>query len=301
MISFVVPAYNEEAELSSTLAAIRAAASGVSQPFEIIVVDDASTDATPEIAEQAGARVVSIHRRQIAAARNAGARAAQGEYLFFVDADTRINRDHVTEAIAALEAGYSGGSARGVMDGFIPFWSRILLRVFCTVYFGLNLGAGAFLFTTRRNFEATGGFDEQYFAGEEVYFSLALRETWPFQGAAGTCCHIWPEVAHVSSQRNSWHTLYYDPRRAPHGAVARETASLVRWQTRKQMRHTNDTDAAARGFSAWVAKMRSSSRLAPSLWQRATKRRLSRSSSCMRKIPAARMCRSHFLPAGSSI
>jgi glycosyltransferase involved in cell wall biosynthesis len=130
MISFIVPAYNEEAELSSTLAAIGAAVSGVSQPFEIIVVDDASTDATPEIAEQAGAQVVSIHRRQIAAARNAGARAARGEYLFFVDADTRINRTHVTEAMAALGAGYAGGSARGVMDGFIPFWSRIFLRAF---------------------------------------------------------------------------------------------------------------------------------------------------------------------------
>ena len=62
MISFIVPAYNEELELSPTLAAIQAATSGLSQPFEIIVVDDASTDATPEIAEQAGARVVSIHR-----------------------------------------------------------------------------------------------------------------------------------------------------------------------------------------------------------------------------------------------
>jgi len=181
MISFIVPAYNEELELPSTLEAVRTAASGAAQPWEIIVVDDASTDATPEIAEQAGARVVSIHRRQIAAARNAGARATQGEYLFFVDADTRINRTHITEAIAALEAGYSGGSARGVMDGFIPFWSRIFLRVFCTVYFGLNLGAGAFLFTTRRNFQATGGFDEQYFAGEEVYFSLALRKLGRFK------------------------------------------------------------------------------------------------------------------------
>src|ERR1700747_3468859 len=113
MISFIIPAYNEELELSSTLAAIRTAACGAAQPFEIIVVDDASTDATPEIAEQAGARVVSIHRRQIAAARNAGALAAQGEYLFFVDADTRINPTHVTEAMALLEAGYTGGGARG--------------------------------------------------------------------------------------------------------------------------------------------------------------------------------------------
>jgi glycosyltransferase involved in cell wall biosynthesis len=181
MISFIVPAYNEELELSSTLAAIRAAALGTGRLCEIIVVDDASTDATPEIARQAGARVVSIHRRQIAAARNAGARAALGEYLFFVDADTRINATHVAEAMAALEAGYAGGSARGVMDGFIPLWSRIFLRAFCTVYFGLNLGAGAFLFTTRRNFEALDGFDEQYFAGEEVYFSLALRRLGRFK------------------------------------------------------------------------------------------------------------------------
>jgi glycosyltransferase involved in cell wall biosynthesis len=181
MISFIVPAYNEEQELPATLSAIRDAASSVYHPFEIIVVDDASTDATPEIAEQAGARVISIHRRQIAAARNAGGRAAQGEYLFFIDADTRINRIHVTQAVAALEAGYVGGSARVVLDGSIPIWGRLLLHAFGALYFGLNLGAGAFLFTTRRNFEAVGGFDEQYFAGEEVYFSLALRKLGGFK------------------------------------------------------------------------------------------------------------------------
>jgi glycosyltransferase involved in cell wall biosynthesis len=181
MISFIVPAYNEERELSFTLAAIRAAAAGAAQPFEIVVVNDASTDATPEIAEQGGARVVSIHRRQIAAARNAGARGAQGEYLFFVDADTRINHKHITKAIAVLEADYAGGSARVLMDGFVPLWGRVFLRAFSVFYFGLNLGAGAFLFTTRRNFEAIGGFDEQHFAGEEVYFSLALRKLGRFE------------------------------------------------------------------------------------------------------------------------
>jgi glycosyltransferase involved in cell wall biosynthesis len=181
MISFIVPAYNEELELSSTLAAIRAAASGAAQPFEIIVVDDASTDATPEIAKQSGARVLSIHRRQIAAARNAGARVAHGEHLFFVDADTQINRTHITEAITALETGYAGGSARVLMNGFVPLWGSVFLRAFSALYFGLNLGAGAFLFTTRRNFKAIGGFDEQHFAGEEVYFSLALRKLGRFK------------------------------------------------------------------------------------------------------------------------
>jgi glycosyltransferase involved in cell wall biosynthesis len=181
MISFIIPAYNEEMELSATIAAIHAAASSVAQPCEVIVVDDASTDATPDIAGQAGAKLVRINRRQIAAARNAGGRGAQGDYLFFVDADTRINRTHVNQAIAALEAGYAGGSARVAMDGFVPMWGRVLLRGFSGLYFGLNLGAGAFLFTTRRNFEAIGGFDEQYFVGEEVYFSLELRKLGRFK------------------------------------------------------------------------------------------------------------------------
>ena len=181
MISFIVPAYNEEHELSNTLAAIHAAASNAGQPYEIIVVDDASTDATPQIASHAGAKVVQISRRQIAASRNAGGRAAQGEYLFFIDADTRINRAHVSGAIAALEGGYAGGSARVVMDGFVPIWGRFLLCGFASVYFGLNLGAGAFLFTTRRNFDNVGGFDEQYFAGEEVYFSLELKKLGGFK------------------------------------------------------------------------------------------------------------------------
>src|ERR1043165_8939807 len=116
MLSFIVPAHNEEFELSSTLAAIHAAASEAAELYEIVVVDDASTDATPEIAARAGAKVIRIIRRQIAAARNAGARASQGEYLLFVDADTRITALHVTEAVAALKAGYAGGSARVAMD-----------------------------------------------------------------------------------------------------------------------------------------------------------------------------------------
>lgn len=181
MISFIVPAYNEELELPSTIAAIRAAAESAHQEYEIIVVDDASTDATTKVAAEADAQVVSINRRQIAAARNAGASAAHGQILFFVDADTRINSTHLVDAIAALEAGCVGGGARVMTDGVIPLWGRIFVRAFCTIYFALNLGAGAFLFTTRRNFDAIGGFDEQYFIGEEIYFSLALRKVGRFK------------------------------------------------------------------------------------------------------------------------
>jgi glycosyltransferase involved in cell wall biosynthesis len=179
VLSFVVPAYNEEWELPATIAAIRKAAQD--RQHEIIVVDDASTDATIEVAKAYGAKLVSINRRQIAAARNAGAREASGDILFFVDADTRINDKHVSGAIDALSAGCAGGGARVKVEEKIPLWARASLNFFCVLYFALNLGAGAFLFTTRKNYDEAGGFDESLFIGEEVYFSIALRKLGRFK------------------------------------------------------------------------------------------------------------------------
>jgi glycosyltransferase involved in cell wall biosynthesis len=181
VISFIVPAYNEELELPSTLHAIHSAATSAKQDYEIIVVDDASTDATADIARENGAQVVSIDRRQIAAARNAGAHAARGDILFFVDADTRINARHIVDGIDALKNGCVGGGARLLVDGDIPRWGRIFMKGVCAIYFAVNLGAGAFLFTTREHFERAGGFDEQYFIGEEIYFSFALRRLGRFK------------------------------------------------------------------------------------------------------------------------
>ena len=182
MLSFIVPAYNEEHELPRALASIRSAAEAAQQPFEIIVVDDASTDATAEIAKSAGARVLPVHFRQIAAVRNAGARAARGDILFFVDADTWISPAHVTDAVSALKAGCAGGGARVLAEGPVPMWGRLFVQVFSAFYFTLSrLGAGAFLFTTRQNFRAIGGFDDELFAGEEVYFTMALKKLGRFK------------------------------------------------------------------------------------------------------------------------
>jgi GT2 family glycosyltransferase len=182
MLSFIVPAYNEELELPSTLAAIHAAATARTEAYEIVVVNDASTDATAAVAAAGGARVVNIDRRQIAAARNAGASAARGEVLFFVDADTRIAPSHVTGAVRALATGCAGGGAHVAIDGEIPLWGRVFVRIFSAFYFtAANLGAGAFLFTTSENFRTVGGFDDRLFAGEEIYFTKALKKQGPFK------------------------------------------------------------------------------------------------------------------------
>ena len=181
MLSFIVPAHNEEHELPATLRALRTAANAAGEPYEIVLVDDASTDATAEIADRAGARVLPVQFRQIAAVRNAGARVASGDILFFVDADTQIAPGHVTAAVAALASGCVGGSARVALDREVPLWARIFLRTFSFFYFAANLGVGAFLFMQRESFEAAGGFDEQYFAGEEAYLSMALKKLGPIK------------------------------------------------------------------------------------------------------------------------
>ena len=83
LISFVIPAWNEESVLGPTLEAVRVATRHLAAPSEVIVADDGSTDRTAEIARQHGAQVVTVHHRQISATRNAGAQAAQGDLLIF--------------------------------------------------------------------------------------------------------------------------------------------------------------------------------------------------------------------------
>jgi glycosyltransferase involved in cell wall biosynthesis len=91
MVSFVIPAFNEELLLGRTLCAPNEAARASGHPFEVVVVDDGSTDRTATLAREHGARVIAVNHRQIAATRNAGAREATGEMLIFVDADTIVS------------------------------------------------------------------------------------------------------------------------------------------------------------------------------------------------------------------
>src|SRR6266702_6298366 len=109
MISFIVPAHNEEAWIGKCLASIRTTMEKLAEPYEVIVVDDASTDTTPRIAEQMGARTIRVEHRKISAVRNAGARAACGEVFIFADADTQVNQRAVSAALANLRAGAAGG------------------------------------------------------------------------------------------------------------------------------------------------------------------------------------------------
>src|SRR6266850_3568316 len=150
MISFIVPAHNEQACLGRTLQAIHESARVVGQPYEIIVVDDASTDATAEIARQHNARVASVNHRQIAATRNSGARAATGDRLFFVDADTTINPRAIASALRSMDRGAVGGGAPTWLgrNEKVPLYVWLLALEFLLLSKVAGFTGGAFMFCT---------------------------------------------------------------------------------------------------------------------------------------------------------
>lgn len=175
MISFIIPAHNEEELLGGTLAAIAEASAQLREPHEVIVVNDASTDRTADVAAGQGARVVGLHRRQIAAARNAGAKEAIGDLLIFVDADTQVTASALQAAVRLQRRGAVGGGACVRFDGPVPMYATALDYAFRLLLPLMGLAPGCFLFCTREAYEKAGGYDESLFASEEVFFAQRLK------------------------------------------------------------------------------------------------------------------------------
>ncbi len=143
VISFIVPAHNEEALIGRTLSALHESARALGEPYKIVVANDASTDRTEAIALEHGARVVGVNRRQIAATGNAGARAATGEMFIFVDADTVVTARVLRAALRALRAGAVGGGCSVRLDGRLPLYAIVLMRVLPPILHAFGLAAAA--------------------------------------------------------------------------------------------------------------------------------------------------------------
>jgi glycosyltransferase involved in cell wall biosynthesis len=174
-LSVVIPAFNEAQLISSTLASVVAVKNHYNGPVEIIVVDNNSTDATAEIARSCGATVVFEAFNQIARARNAGAAAAKGDYLIFLDADTRLQGDILDKVASHLSSGQIiGGGAWAVPD--TNWLGQLLFKYFINYALALkNVTTGAFLYCQRTAFERAGGFDETLYAAEEFAFAKRLQ------------------------------------------------------------------------------------------------------------------------------
>ncbi len=180
MISFIIPAYNEERLLGRTLEAIHKTAKEISATYELIVVDDNSSDNTGKIADDLDATVVKVNHRQISATRNAGAHAANGSLLVFVDADTVISTEILRSTMAAIDNKAIGGSAAIRFDGHVPVYGRVIQWLLYCMYRLGGIVGGCYLFCTQEAFEIVGGFDETVYGGEEVILRRSLKQIGGF-------------------------------------------------------------------------------------------------------------------------
>lgn len=213
--SIIIPALNEGAYLGPTIGAAQAAFAALPPEHavipEFLVVDNGSGDDTAKVARDHGARVVSEGVRGVARARNAGARAASGGMLVFLDADTLVPPGFaVTLAERATDPACLGGAFD---TDHRP--ARLALRIYLAVWrlLGLWLGMaqGAAQFCRCEAFKALGGYDERLFMGEDVDFYWRLKRLARQRGERTVLVR---EVRVVPSPRRFdqwplWKTLFW--------------------------------------------------------------------------------------------
>lgn len=168
LVSAVVPARNAADTLPQQLSALAAQTYGGS--WEVVVVDNGSTDNTVEVAlgfsdSIRGLSVVNASQRKGAGyARNIGARSAAGDLLVFCDADDIVEQDWLSGLVEAATQADAVGSLidRSALD--LPLALGYLRRA----------PAGSFA-VWREVFEALGGFDPKYLAAEDTELSWRIQ------------------------------------------------------------------------------------------------------------------------------
>jgi glycosyltransferase involved in cell wall biosynthesis len=174
--SVIIPAYDEQALLPATLDALQNAMEAIDMVGEVIVADNNSHDRTAEIARKHGAIVVFEPMNQISRARNAGAKAARGRYLIFLDADTILSTALLQKALNNLSSGACcGGGAKVLYEGELPGIVRGVTELWNRFSIGFGMAAGCYVYCLKDAFDAVGGFSQNVYASEEIWFSWKLR------------------------------------------------------------------------------------------------------------------------------
>ena len=189
-LSFVVPAYNEEAYLPACLDSILAQTGELGDAVEIIVVNNASTDGTREVAlGYPGVRVVDETRKGLTFARQAGFAASSGELIANVDSDSRLTPGWVEKVLK----GFASDPKMVALSGPFVYYDltpqqRVSVRIFYAAAFlvyAVNrwvLRAGSMVqggnFVLRRDaLEKIGGFDTSIsFYGEDTDIARRMHQ-----------------------------------------------------------------------------------------------------------------------------
>jgi glycosyltransferase involved in cell wall biosynthesis len=179
-LSVIIPAFNEAGYILETLDRLGAAEQHfkaiADAAVQILVVDNASTDRTAELAQSAGATVIPEAEHNIARVRNVGAAIARHNVLVFLDADTLVPPELLLRIARAMTDPTCAGGAIDAMHQS----NRLLLRAYLRFWriFGLLCGMvqGACQFCRSSVFQELGGYDETQYMGEDVDFYWRLKQ-----------------------------------------------------------------------------------------------------------------------------
>jgi len=172
--SVLIPAHNEEALLGKCLQSVKSASDKISESVEIIVALNRCTDQTAEIAARHHTVIVNEDSKNLARIRNAAARAATGDILVTIDADSRMSGNMFVEIAENLATGnYIGG---GVMIR-PERWSLGICMSLLTVlpFLLIQRVSGGLFWCHRRDFKAVGGFNEALVSAEDLDFAKRLK------------------------------------------------------------------------------------------------------------------------------
>ena len=178
-LSVIVPAFNEEQLILDCLNSIQESVSANSKPgftYEIIVVDNNSTDKTAQLATQAGAIVVFEPINQIGRARNAGAAVATGDWLLFVDADSLLNVNMVADILQMIESRKYVGCGSVMRMPNLPWWGNAAMQLWTVLSITFRWASGALVVCRTDAFRDVGGFNQELFAADEIDLSQLLKK-----------------------------------------------------------------------------------------------------------------------------
>ena len=180
-VSVVIPNYNGRATIGACLQALF---SSPYPPFEVIVVDDRSTDTSVKIIGQFPGRLVRLEQHGGASkARNTGAANSSGQVLFFIDADCVVQEEtllHVADAYEKHRDSVIGGSYTPVAfdDTFFSTFQSVFVHYSELKNLEPDYVASHAMVISRELFEKTGGFPEDFMPIlEDVEFSHRLRRS----------------------------------------------------------------------------------------------------------------------------
>ena len=161
MISVIIPALNEENYIENTLKSIK---NSDYKDYEIIVVANGCEDKTVDKARKLADRIIVLKEKSASKARNVGASKAKGDILIFLDADTLVSEDTLSEIAIS---GYDVGTCKAKPDNN-KLIARTLIALKNKVLW--TKWSNGIIFCNKKIFEKIGGFREDLTKGEDGLF-----------------------------------------------------------------------------------------------------------------------------------